>query len=163
MAREQASVGAAQHYGPREANTGLPDTVSTYGLVKQLEIYFDYEQANAGLPTTDADTDAGTLTIPAGSLIKAAYLEVSTAFTSGGSATLDIGTELVDGTTVDADGIDTIAVAALTAGSWTVCDGAVVGATVGSADVQITIDDATAVFTAGVGRLVIEYIEPTAA
>lgn len=163
MSREQASIGAAQHYGPRTTNTGLPDTVSTYGVVKQLEVYFDYLQANAGLPTTDADTDAATITIPAGSLIKAAYLEVSTAFTSGGSATLELGFQQTDGTVVDADGIDTIAVAALTAGSWTVCDGALVGASVGANDVQVSVDDAVAVFTAGQGRLVIEYIEPTAA
>lgn len=162
MSREQSSIGSAQHYGPRAANTGLDNSVSTYGLVQQRELYFDYEQANAGLPTTDADTDAATLVIPANSFIKSAYLEVSTAFTSGGSATLELGVQGTDGSTVDADGIDTIAVAALTVGSWTVCDGALVGATVGTADVQLSIDDAVAVFTAGVGRLVVEYILPTA-
>jgi hypothetical protein len=163
MAREQASINAAQHYGPRETNTGLDNQVSTYGLTRQRELYFDFEQANAGLPTANAEDDAGTLTIPAGSLVKSCYLEVSTAFTSGGSATLQLGVQGTDGSTVDADGLDTIAVAALTAGSWTVCDGALVGTTVGTADVQISIDDAVAVFTAGVGRLVVEYVEPTAA
>lgn len=163
MAREQASIGAAQHFGPRETNTGLDNSVSTMGLILQRELYFDFEQANAGLPTTDADTDAGTLVIPANSIVVRAYLEVSTAFTSGGSATLELGVQGVDGSTVDADGLDTLAVAALTALSWHVLDGAIVGATVGTADVQISIDDAVAVFTAGVGRLVVEYIEPTAA
>lgn len=162
MAREQHSIGASGYYGPRVTNEGLPDSVATYGLVRQVELYMDFAEVNAGLPTVDADTDAATLRIPAGSLIKAAYLEVSTAFTSGGSATLELGVQGVDGSTVDADGIDTIAVAALTANSWTVCDGALVGATVGAADVQISVDDAVAVFTAGVGRLVVEYILPTA-
>lgn len=160
--REQSSIGASQNYGPRETNEGLPDTVSTYGLVKQLELYMDFAQVNAGLPTLNADTDAGTLVIPANSLLVRSYLEVGVAFTSGGSATLELGVETVAGGTVDADGIDSIAVAALTAGSWTVNDGAVVGATVGAVDVQISVDDATAVFTAGTARLVVEYIEPTA-
>lgn len=163
MAREQASINAAQHYGPRETNTGLDNGVSTYGVVKQRELYFDYEQANAGLPTANANTDAGTLTIPANSLIKAAYLKVDAAFTSGGAATLELGAQQTDGTVVDADGLDSLAVAALTAESWHVLDGALIGATVGANDVQISIDDATAVFTAGDGRLVVEYMEPYSA
>ena len=159
MAREQASIGAAQHYGVREANTGLPQTVSTYGLVRQLEVYVDFAQVNAGLPSDNADDDQGTLKIPANSLIKSAYLVVGTAFTSGGAATLELGTELTDGTASDANGLDTLAVAALTAGSWHVLAGALVGDTVGVADVQVSIDDATATFTAGTGRLVVEYME----
>ena len=100
--REQASIGASQNYGPRETNEGLPDTVSTYGLVKQLELYMDFAQVNAGLPTLNADTDAGTLVIPANSLLVRAYLEVGVAFTSGGSATLELGVQTVAGGVVDA-------------------------------------------------------------
>ena len=52
--------------------------------------------------------------IPAGSYITGAHLIVTTAFTSGGSATLTIGTYQQDGTVVDADSIDaTVALAAL--------------------------------------------------
>ena len=160
--RVQSSINVAQHYGPRDTNDGLTDVVSTMGLVRQAEIYFDFAQANAGLPVENANVDAAVLTIPANSFIKNAYLEVSTAFTSGGSATLELGFQETDGSVIDADGIDTIAVAALTVGSWTVNDGALVGAAIGTLDAQISIDDATAVFTAGVGRLVIEYILPTA-
>ncbi len=160
MSREQASIGAAQHFGPRETNVGLTDTVHAAGLVRQAEVFFDFEQANAGLPTADADTDFAVLAIPANSIIVRALLKVGTAFTSGGSATLELGVQGLDGSTVDADGIDTIAVAALTANSWTVTDGALIGATVGTADVQISIDDAVAVFTAGTARLIVEYIEP---
>lgn len=161
MSREQSSQGSAQHYGPREANIGLDNSVSTFGVVQQRELFFDFAQANAGLPTTDADEDAATLLIPANAFIKAAYLSVGTAFTSGGSATLELGVQTVAGGTVDADGFDTIAVAALTIGSWTVLDGALIGDTVGTVDVQISIDDAVAAFTAGTGRLVVEYIEQT--
>ena len=161
--RVQSSIGAAQHYGPRDANDGLPDSVSTMGLTKEVEIYFDFSQANAGLPVVNADTDSGVAVIPANSFIKAAFLEVSTAFTSAGSATLELGFQQTDGSVVDVDGIDTIAVAALTAGSWTVNDGALVGAAIGANDVQISVDDATAVFTAGIGRLVVEYFLPFSA
>lgn len=161
MAREQASIGSAQHYGPKFTNEGLPDTVSTYGLVKQLEIYIDFAEANAGLPVEDADTDAGTLTLPANSFIKAAYLQVGTAWTSTGSAVLNIGTQTVAGATINAVNIDTLAKSVLTANAWLVLDGALVGATVGTAESQISIDDATEVFNAGTGRLIIEYIEST--
>ena len=162
MAREQASIGASQNYGPRVTNEGLPDTVSTYGVVRQLEMYVDFEQVNAGLPTLNADTDAGVLVVPAGSLVKNAYLEVGDAWTSAGSAVLNIGSETVAGATLDADGFDTLAKAVLTVGAWITLDGALVGATIGTVDAQISMDDATAVFTAGTGRLIVEYIVPTA-
>ena len=101
--------------------------------------------------------------IPAGSYITGAHLIVTTAFTSGGSATLTIGTYQQDGTTVDADGIDaTIALAALAANKGVACDGAAVGgtATVGANDVYIEANYGTAAFTAGEAKLVVEYIEP---
>lgn len=101
--------------------------------------------------------------IPAGSYITSASLIVSTAFTSGGSATLTIGTYQQDGTVVDADGIDaTIALAAIGADKAVACDGAAVGgtATVGGADVYVEAIYGTAAFTAGEAKLVIEYIEP---
>jgi len=101
--------------------------------------------------------------IPAGSYITSASLIVTTAFTSGGSATLTIGAYQQDGTTVDADGIDaTVALAALAANKGVACDGALVGgtATVGANDVYIEANYGTAAFTAGEAKLVIEYIEP---
>ena len=101
--------------------------------------------------------------IPAGSYITGAHLVVTTAFTSGGSATLTIGTYQQDASVVDADGIDaTIAVADLVANKAVACNGAAVGgtATVGAADVYIEAIYGTAAFTAGEAKLVIEYIEP---
>ena len=101
--------------------------------------------------------------IPAGSYITGASLIVTTAFTSGGSATLTLGTYQQDGTVVDADGIDaTVALAALAANKAVACDGAAVSgtATVGANDVYVEAIYGTAAFTAGEAKLVIEYIEP---
>ena len=117
---------------------------------------------------TDLGTSADTpqdhdAFIPAGSYITSASLIVTTAFASGGSATLTIGTYQQDGTTVDADGIDaTVAVADIGANKAVACNGAAVGgtATVGGADVYIEAIYGTAAFTAGEAKLVIEYIEP---
>lgn len=100
--------------------------------------------------------------IPAGSYITGAHLIVSTAFTSGGSATLTVGSYTQAGAAVDADGIDAaIALAAIGADKAVACDGAAVGgtATVGGADVYIEAIYGTAAFTAGEAKLVIEYIE----
>ncbi len=101
--------------------------------------------------------------IPAGSYITSASLIVTTAFTSGGYATLTIGTYTQAGAAVDADGIDAaVALAAIGADKAVACDGAAVGgtATVGGADVYVEAIYGTAAFTAGEAKLVIEYIEP---
>tara|TARA_R110002110_G_scaffold25998_5_gene96063 strand:+ start:874 stop:1092 length:219 start_codon:yes stop_codon:yes gene_type:complete len=63
---------------------------------------------------------------------------------------------------IDADGIDAaIAKADLAANKAVACNGALVGgtATVGAADAYVGALYATAAFTAGAGKLVIEYIE----
>ena len=101
--------------------------------------------------------------IPAGSYITGAHLIVTTAFTSGGSATLTIGTYTQAGAAVDANGIDDqIALAALAADKAVACNGDAVGgtATVGGADVYVEAIYGAAAFTAGEAKLVIEYIEP---
>jgi hypothetical protein len=101
--------------------------------------------------------------IPAGSVILSATLVVTTAFTSGGAAALNIGTYLANGTAVAATGID--AAVALTAidaiGEVVRCDGTLITgtATVGTAPVYVGIDYDTAAYTAGAARLVIEYIK----
>lgn len=114
----------------------------------------------ASSAATPQDHDAF---IPAGSFITSASLIVTSAFTSGGAATLTIGAYTQAGAAVDADGIDaTVALAALAADKGVACDGALVGgtATVGGADVYIEANYGTAAFTAGEAKLVIEYIEP---
>lgn len=101
--------------------------------------------------------------IPAGAIIVNADLVITDAATSGGSATLTIGTYNAAGTAVDADGIDAaIALTAIDAdGDVVQCDGAQVSGvvTVGSAPVYIGALYGTAAFTAGSAVLIIEYIK----
>jgi hypothetical protein len=114
------------------------------------------------LGTSDVDPQPNDAFIPAGSYITKASLVVTTAFTSGGSATLGIGLQQADGSIIDADGIDAaIAVADLAANKAVVCNGALVGgtATVGAANAYMSVVYGTAAFTAGAAKLVIEYIE----
>ena len=96
--------------------------------------------------------------IPSGAVITRAYIVVDTAFTSGGSAALNVGLYQADGTAIDADGIDaTVAVAALSADAVIECDGADVGTKVGANDAYIEVDYDTAAFTAGAATVVVEY------
>jgi len=114
------------------------------------------------LGTSAVDPQPNDAFIPAGSYITKASLVVTTAFTSGGSATLTIGLQQADGTIIDADGIDaTVAVADLAANKAVVANGALVGgtATIGAADAYMSVIYGTAAFTAGAAKLVIEYIE----
>lgn len=114
------------------------------------------------LGTSDVNPQPNDVFIPAGSYITKASLVVTTAFTSGGSATLGVGLQQADGTIIDADGIDAaVAVADLAANKAVVCNGALVGgtATVGAANSYLSLVYGTAAFTAGAAKLVIEYIE----
>lgn len=142
--------------GPEAGATGAG--VSTLGSVKNLVVDFDFATA------ITAAADGHEAFIPAGSYIVGAYLIVTTAATSAGTATLTIGLAQKDGTVIDADGIDaTIALAALGAAKVVRCDGALAGGTasIGSANgyVYTTPTSGGDAFTAGAGKLVIEYIE----
>ncbi len=99
--------------------------------------------------------------IPAGAYITKATLVVTDAF-AGSSSTLSIGLFNLANAAIDADGIDqTIALAALAVNKAVDCDGALVSTqtTVGAADAYVGILYGTAAFSAGAGKLVIEYIE----
>jgi len=108
-----------------------------------------------------SDIDVMDAVIPAGSVITNAYLVMTTAAPSGDAATLTIGTYNAAGTAIDADGID--AAVALTAidadGDVVRCDGAQASGVLGylTADAHIGMIYGTAVFTAGAGKLVVEY------
>lgn len=100
--------------------------------------------------------------IPAGSLIKRADLVMTTAATSGGAATLTIGTYNAAGTAIVAAGIDSaIALTAIDAIGETVrCDGThTTTAGYVAENAYIGAIYATAAFTAGVGKLYIEYVK----
>lgn len=152
------SLGVPQHYGPRTGAEGLPSGILEYGPERRLVLDFDYLQANAGLPVINAEDDASQLVIPDNALITSAILFVGDAWTSSGSAVLNIGTEKPDASVVDADGIDAIAVASMTAGAVIVCDGDQIGTADPTTPLQLAVNDATAVFTAGSARLVVTYI-----
>lgn len=124
------------------------------------------------LEDTDSVT-AATITgqgvsIPRGAILERATFHVTEAFTSGGAATLDLGTYDSDNSAItvdDADGIDVdIALTAIDAvGDFIVCDGALVGAAVGAtsnSDVTLVAAYQTAAFTGGKGTLVCRFQVP---
>ena len=109
-----------------------------------------------------ANIDVMNPVIPANSLILSATLVMTTAATSGGAATLTIGTYNAAGTAIDADGIDaTVALTAIDAIGETVrCDGAhLTTAGLVTVDAYIGLIYATAAYTAGAGKLYIEYVK----
>jgi hypothetical protein len=109
-----------------------------------------------------SNIDLNNPVLPANSVILSATLVMSAAATSGGAATLDIGTYNAAGTALAATGID--AAIALTAidgiGETVRCDGTLT--TTGSpatVDAYIGLKWNTAAYTAGAGKLYIEYIK----
>ena len=143
--------------GPEAGDTGAG--VSTLGAVKNIVLDFDFAAA------ITAAADGHEAFIPAGSYIKSATLIVTTAATSAGTATLSIGLAQKDGTAINSTGIDdTIALTALDAVTEVVkCDGTLAGGTasIGANNgyVYTTPTTGADAFTAGRGKLVIEYIE----
>jgi len=98
--------------------------------------------------------------IPAGSVILRADLVMTAAATSGGAATLDIGTYNSAGTAIVATGIDAaVALTAIDAIGETVrCDGThTTTAGYVASDAYIGLKWNTAAYTAGVGKLYVEY------
>ena len=107
------------------------------------------------------DIDLLNPVLPANSVIVGATLVMTAAATSGGAATLDIGTYNAAGTAIADTGIDAaIALTAIDAIGETVrCDGTLT--TTGSpatVDTYIGLKWNTAAYTAGAGKLYIEYI-----
>ena len=151
MSYEANSLGNRQFYGPFDDEHGIAASTNNYGSQNELIIDFDY----ANLPTESA-VYQDIATIPANSLIISSYLYVRTA--AAGGTSYNIGLYETDGTVIDADGIDAgVLTAALTANAWIVNDGALVGATIGTAAGQVRVA-ATGTFTAGEYTLVIRYI-----
>ena len=138
---------------------GTVDPQGTMAWFTRDAIVINIEDATE-IPATAATPNVDDPRIPAGAFITNAYVMVETGFTSGGSAALNIGLYEADGSTIDVDGIDAaVAVADLGANKAVVCDGAYVGGTVmPSVDAYIQLDYDTAAFTAGAGKVVIEYI-----
>ena len=123
----------------------------------------DITSANTASSFGSSNIDPLAPQLPAGSIIVNADLVVTAPFTSGGSATLTIGTYNAAGTAIDADGIDAaIALTAIDAdGDVVQCDGAQVSGlvTVGGAAAYVGWNFGTAAFTGGAAKLIIEYIK----
>jgi hypothetical protein len=101
--------------------------------------------------------------IPAGSVLVGATLVITAAATSAGTPTLTLGTYDATGTAIDADGIDAaIAFTAIDANGDVVrCDGAQVSGVLGYLTANAYIGPvASAAFTGGTAKLIVEYIKP---
>ncbi len=156
--------GLRVYFGKRWAENNIAATEQPANGLKTIEVYVRGEDIPASV--ADAATlaaDPRSVAIPAGSVIKSATFIVSETFT-GSSSTLDIGLTSLAGVVSDMNGIDAaIALSALDASDLVKCDGALVfptaSAPLASAQ-QVVFGYGTAAFTAGSGRLVLEYFEP---
>lgn len=141
---------------------GTEKTQGTSAGSMTQTLVVDLTLTSLGTTFTSTNIDVNNPFIPAGSLIKRADLVMTTAATSGGSATLTIGTYNSAGTAIVAAGIDSaIALTAIDAIGETVrCDGTHT-TTAGyiAENAYIGAIYATSAFTAGVGKLYIEYVK----
>lgn len=141
---------------------GVVKVQGTSGSSTSQVLVMDITFTALGTTFTSANIDLNNPFIPAGSLIKRADLVMTTAATSGGSATLTIGTYNAAGSAIVAAGIDSaVALTAIDAIGETVrCDGTHT-TTAGyiAENAYIGAIYGTAAFTAGVGKLYIEYVK----
>lgn len=156
--------------------TNRPGTVNSYGAVKEIVIDYDLKKLPATGTNFSADLNndgtndgfyEGDVHLPAHASIVGGYV-VSGEAAAGGTS-IEIGLYTKAGATLDANGLLTTtggATAVLAKGDRVLLDGAYVSATagtnsIGAADGYIGITtDGT--FTAGRGRIVIQYIEAVA-
>lgn len=147
--------GLVIYFGVRDVEDKRPGVIADNNEYKTLVLDFTYDD----LPVAVA-SDAGVNYIPAGATVIDAVLRVTTAWVGGTS--LAIGTEELDGSDIDADGLVTAAAGAtanLTLGTALTGTGADIGeaphATVDSYILGVTIGT----FTAGAASLVVRYSE----
>lgn len=152
--------------GLRVLTYGDQGTVVNQGgttVSPEQTIVVDFTLTEVGSSFGAADINPYSPFIPAGSVITGAVLVITDAATSGGSATLTIGTYNAAGTAIDADGID--AAVALTAidadGDVVRCDGAQAAGVLGyvSANAYIGAIYGTAAYTAGTATLIVKYVK----
>lgn len=144
------------------ADQGAVKVQGVSGTAMSQVLVMDITFTALGTTFTSTNIDLNNPYIPAGSLIKRADLVMTTAATSGGSATLTIGTYNAAGAAIVAAGIDSaVALTAIDAVGETVrCDGTHT-TTAGyiAENAYIGAIYGTAAFTAGVGKLYIEYVK----
>lgn len=146
-----------------DADQGVVKAQGTSPSAQHQTLVMDVTFTSIGTTFGAANIDVMNPVIPANSLITSATLVMTTAATSGGAATLDIGTYNAAGTAVSATGIDAaVALTAIDAIGETVrCDGTLTTTAgwTGAADVYVGLKWNTAAYTAGVGKLYVEYIK----
>lgn len=141
---------------------GAVKTQGTAPTGMQQVLVMDITFTALGTTFGASNIDVNNPVIPANSLITSATLVMTSAATSGGTPTLDIGTYNAAGTAIDADGIDAaIALTAIDANGETVrCDGAhLTTAGLVTVDAYIGVIRSATVYTGGVGKLYIEYVK----
>ena len=140
----------------------VQDKGTALGSARQTLVVNVPDMTALGTTFGAANIDPNDPVIPAGSVILSATWVTTTEVTSGGAATLTIGTYNAAGTAIDADGIDaTVALSAINSVGETVrCDGAhLTTAGYVSANAYIGLIYADAAYTAGAGKLIIEYVK----
>ncbi len=158
------SDGLNVRFGLEKGAAAKEGALSVSGDENQVVVNIKYTDVTSSDALVSTHPTAG---IPSGAAIISATFHVTTAWTSGGSATLSLGLFNDDGdgtfSVNDADGIDaTVAKTAIDAiGDQLACDGALVGAGVlagtGDRPLFVSCSYGTAAFTAGEGDLVIKY------
>lgn len=124
---------AATHYGTREIEDVMGSVYPTDSGKEVLEFVYSFDD----LPV--AGLDAAILQIPANAVLTEATIDVISAMT-GTTGTMTLGLYEPDATVIDADGIDAaVAQAALVANARIVCDGALIGATIGANAGQLVV------------------------
>lgn len=169
--------GLAVRFGRKSEaeENAVPAQAVTAGTLQEVVLHVTGTRLGTTATFANGGLDERGVKLPNGAVIESAVLYVDTAFTSGGSATLDVGTFRVDGSTgsngAAANGLVAArAVGSLTTGSRFVGTGSQVGTKLNVTAPAGRDDDGlfvaasynTAAFTAGVGRVVITYRVPSA-
>jgi len=162
MARGNTATldGLVVGYGTRDSRNVEDAVVHTMGRVKQVEVHINAGNL-ASLATATAPTSK-VFEMPAGAIIRHAYLHVTESFDVLTSVV--VGTKLqADGATVDDDGLLTVILLAALVADATIEDtGAQVnGAPLAAASV-VSFDVTGTTPTVGEAVLTIEYQEPVA-
>lgn len=167
------------HTNPRNHGVNRARGLNAFGSIKQIEIDYDLTHVpaggtfyptdlnNNGTPNGFTEHDA---CIPARAAILRAYLVASES--AAGGTNINVGVYEKDGTAIDADGIFAAVITAdMAVGEVTAGNGALVlhsqtlganrtgAASVGADDAFVSLS-ATGTFTAGKGRIIVEYLDP---
>jgi hypothetical protein len=154
MSKENtAGLGVNSRYGPLTTPDGAGGVIKTEGAVNELTLDFTGETIN--------DDSEQNPVIPAGSLIIAAYAEISEAFVLGGTTpTIDIGTKGSEGTNGidiadagEADTVGTYDILGTPSGTWaaSLAANTTVGIALGGTSPTVT--------SAGKARVVVQYLQ----